>query len=526
MVLNANEDITQKTLSALILSFYGLLLLLLVLWILFSRRRTVIKRLICFLVVVLIVLANENIVAGEWILQFPLQEVRLASFVAGLCLGILLWQTIKYLGHWILKCLLFSACIIVFAARLVDSNGHRQLYLIPFLLLIALATFLLYSDQQLSGKEYKGFQNQRTLKKRWKEFVKCSMPLPLLILDTNLRVRFYNESFKTTFGLQGYKNPQSNAQILEILNNTFVDRNSMPTFPGLNASPRAKPTEELHLDTYSPLNPKLDSTNSFALKELLTLQEVKNFSFQEGIKLSHCKIYDKQANAGDCLEYEIRLNAINWKNDNCFLIMLQDTSIMLLNEKLKQINMYKDVLLATVSHDLRTPLNGMLNILDIIEADVTAEHKSLLKICRDSGDLLLLMINDILDFSQIQNQKLKLNFTTAITRKIVTEVVDLVRFQAEKKGVQLKTELGDDIPMQVYTDPVRLKQILLNLLTNALKFTKEGYIKVSAQVEYFKSVKQLKFDVEDTGIGIKEDDKEKLFKLFGKIEQKNPEINK
>ena len=526
VAFKANEDATQKTISAVILALYAIQLLLLFLWIKCEKRRKILKILICLLTVGMCILAFEVLVAGVWVLEEPSKDIRLASFISGIGIGILLWQTIKYIGYWWVKALLFTACMTEFMGRLIDSKQSRLLYLIPFLLIISLAVFLLYADQKLSGKEFRGFQNQRTLKKRWKDFVKCSMPLPLLIVDKSLNVRFYNDSFKTTFGLQNYQSSQGHSQILELLNSTYVDKNSLPMFTGTNASPRIRPVEELQVETHSTLIQSCDSRNSFTLKTLLSLEEVKNFSFQEGIKINHCKIYNFQSRTTDVLEYELRLNTITWKNDGCFLLMFQDTTIVQLNEKLKQINMYKDMLLATVSHDLRTPINGMLNVLDTIEPDITPEHRPLLKICRDSGDLLLLMINDILDFSQIQNQKLKLSFTTAVTRKIVTEVVDLVRLQAEKKGLELKTDVDIDVPTQIYTDPVRLKQILLNLLTNALKFTKQGYIKVSAKLHIFRNNKQIQFAVEDTGIGIKDEDKEKLFKLFGKIEHKNPEINK
>jgi len=207
---------------------------------------------------------------------------------------------------------------------------------------------------------------------------------------------------------------------------------------------------------------------------------------------------------------------------------MTDISPVKLVQKLKEIDSYKDLLLATVSHDLRTPLNCMMGMLDLIyERVFDKKTRKYIKMALRSANLLLFMINDILDYSQITNNKFSLNNCTHEVSEIINEVIDLIKFQCKKKKISMILDCSSEIlKSKILVDQLRLKQILLNLLGNALKFTNYGYVKLKVgQIMHPSLKKYLNFVIEDTGVGIKKNNIPKLFHLFGKMPQERPEMN-
>ena len=226
--------------------------------------------------------------------------------------------------------------------------------------------------------------------------------------------------------------------------------------------------------------------------------------------------------------FNIKIGRIPWKNQKSFLILMSDISAVKLVKKLQELDAYKDQLLATVSHDLRTPLNGMVGILELLK-DKISDKSSMkyLKIATRCSNLLLFMINDILDFSQITNGKLRLIFSKYRIRDLIKEVTDLIKFQCHRKNVEFILDVSSELKNQMLIcDYRRVEQILLNLISNALKFTKNGYIKLSIKKIIVDYKCFIRFSVEDTGIGIKESDKNLLFQLFGKLELDDPNLNR
>jgi len=179
-------------------------------------------------------------------------------------------------------------------------------------------------------------------------------------------------------------------------------------------------------------------------------------------------------------------------------------------------NQYKDKLLASVSHELRTPLNGNLSFikaaLNHSEVPQIIKEQLLLPAYR-SGKLLSHLINDILDYSQIGVRRLRLNFEELSVFDTMKKCFQLFELQAKRKGVELELSIDDEVPEFFWTDHDRLGQVILNLLSNALKFTFKGKIELKVSMP---ALNQLKFTVEDTGIGLTEEDMTRLFKEFAK----------
>ncbi|WP_428738937.1 transporter substrate-binding domain-containing protein [Sulfurimonas sp.] len=188
----------------------------------------------------------------------------------------------------------------------------------------------------------------------------------------------------------------------------------------------------------------------------------------------------------------------------------------------------KSNFLSNMSHEIRTPMNSILGFAELLDEKVEDKKlKSFIKTIRSSGENLLILINDILDLSKIESGKVEIIHQKTNLRKILKESVALFSLQVEQKGLTLELQVDEKIPEAIISDAIRLKQILINLLGNALKFTDEGFIKVIAKVqktdEHLSQV-DIVIDVIDSGIGIAKESQEKIFNVFE--QQENQDIKK
>lgn len=227
-----------------------------------------------------------------------------------------------------------------------------------------------------------------------------------------------------------------------------------------------------------------------------------------------------------CLfEFDIKIGLINWKSKKAVLISFSDISSTKKIINLTEINRNKDIVLATVSHDLRSPLNNILGIFTILDERINEEaSKKCITSGIQSGKILSFMINDILDFSRIKMNKLKLNFEAFFIQNVIPDILSIIEFQASEKVLEFVLNISKDFEkVKIYGDPLRLKQILLNLLGNAIKFTSKGFIRLEINKNFNKKAE---FKVIDSGIGIQKKEIINLFNLYYKIEQEDSSINR
>jgi len=377
-----------------------------------------------------------------------------------------------------------------------DSMSACPKYLVYFACFgIFLIIYSTYYDL-LHRKSFKIIYQSREKLKKFQSIIVDDSSTGVVIITTALdSINYANQSFKRMFKLD--KSIDTKESIRQVMNKLILD--------DLQARQLC----------------------SFKQKSLyFLLKETKWITEQFETKSAMIVYVTEKIKTSEERCYEIKFRQIIWENKAAYAISFNDVTDRQIIQTLKMADEQKDRVIATVSHELRTPINGILGLIELVISQVTDKlGLSYLDHAKSCSKLLLHLVNSILDLSQIRHNGLKIVKETFSLDKCLDEVKSLYIYASQCKKIQFIIQKSPQVPNTILTDQHRLVQILINLLGNAIKFTFTGYVKLKVSVDKERKGKLL-FEVEDTGIGIAEKDKSKLFKMFGKLDQSNEKINK
>ncbi|MCP4109065.1 MAG: response regulator [Desulfobacteraceae bacterium] len=189
------------------------------------------------------------------------------------------------------------------------------------------------------------------------------------------------------------------------------------------------------------------------------------------------------------------------------------------SERVETANRVRSAFIANMNHEIRTPINAIIGFAEILEGQVKDEQKEYLLSIISSGKILLTLLNDVLDLSKIESGKLELQNEEVDLRVLFNEIKNIFSVKTRKKGLDFQIEIDPALPERILSDKVRLRQILFNLVGNAVKYTDSGLVKLVAQRD--PESEELVISVQDTGIGIPEDHEGRVFEAFIQYDQKN-----
>ena len=293
----------------------------------------------------------------------------------------------------------------------------------------------------------------------------------------------------------------------------------------------------------------LSSTDGYFEGFNRAMNELFGYSYQELRQLRVQDIYAREADRtpliqqlrerGEVRDYEVKLKKKNGEFMDCLItsslrldeenriigyqgiirdITLRKKAMSLQQEKdlAERANRFKAEFLANMSHEIRTPLNAINGMVQLMQGTpLNPKQREYMEAISTSGESLLHIINEILDFSKIEAGRMELEKHPFSIRKNVESLIATIRFKAEEKGLDLVLDMADDIPETLLGDGLRLNQILLNLVSNAIKFTAEGEVMVTTRlIDIIGAQARIFFSVKDTGIGIESEHLETIFDSF------------
>ena len=442
--------------------------------------------------------------------------------------------------------ILYFCCSSLYYGLLKIRTNYDRIQNIQQVGLCILFGLIVYYIEKNSREDFLEFQIVTEKETIWKKFLE-NLPEDILIIDNLNNIKYHNNHLKKQYLYDSIDKNNDNENLMDKIHgkDIFLKRvknlslresnidlklRFQKSLTVSNVDLEKKATIELQnkgtpielekqasfkkMNSLSKSLPPISKEPLFALSDIVAyLNKNPNFFIDDQKHLTFDGTLDGRS-------IELKVLSIVFENQKCLMSIIFDTAHKDIIKKLEENDKYKNIILATVSHELRNPLNSSMTMLQLAVKENTIPRKyreELLEPCLRSLGMLANLINDILDYSQIQANKLKLIFQYVDLRQLVYDACLLIDTQCRRKGLKLRAHIDAAVPEMIKTDPNRLTQVLLNLLSNALKFTVEGYIRIFINLKD-NDKNQISITVKDTGIGIHSDDIPKLFQEYGKLD--------
>ncbi len=425
-------------------------------------------------------------------------------------------QEVVYLRAWAAACFQLTiirqlqqtrlqafVLIISLIIRLVLTNLSNKMEADVILRFVFHELFIVctcFLGQKQMRNIFRNFYEQKEKNIKFKTLLDDYLPQSVFILD-NLTQKplFSNKAFMSIFQQTISSGKIKDAQTEKNLTSTFLHSFKLQK-TSLRETGLSQTFINMH-DKITNLKELIDDVNSNNFHGQKSLQAASTFRHEGQLKL-----------------FEVLLIPVVWDERDAITVILNDITYQENLIALRIADANKDKVIATVSHELRTPLNGIIGILSIAESKTQQpEMNEYLSLCKDNANLLLGLVNSLLDLQQLRQGKIKLNIAEVSIRKLIQDTMKLFQYQCNQKGIYLKENISVEVNDRIFTDEGRMKQILINLIGNAIKFTFKGGITIDLNQDP-EDPDHLRVKVSDTGIGIQEEDKNKLFKMYGKLE--------
>jgi len=292
-------------------------------------------------------------------------------------------------------------------------------------------------------------------------------------------------------------------------------------------------TKEIYMNGYMNIFNKLLDENMFLCKTYIHIEDYNinnnkdiNFIKNKEASDNECRILNKDGNYN---WYKIKRKFYKdiylYSFDNIDLI--KKLEFELIEAKIQSDNLYnhKGLFLASMSHEIRTPINGIIGMMTLLEDTVLSyDQKNYIEMLRECSLNLMTIINDILDYSKLEAKKVSLDNSCFDIRDCIESANDILSSKIHEKKIEYNYSFSDNTPYYIYSDYNRIKQIILNLLSNSIKFTEKGHIILNITSNYIDEDVFLKFSIIDTGCGIEKSEQAKLFDSFSQILNKENKI--
>jgi len=463
---------------------------------------------------------------GDWISYllsslYKIEQSNPPSFKISSLFGFtaFAWRTLLVtllIQKWQLKIIApITATFVVGGYAIYYSQGNLVFLLFRAAIQLLSIILIIYSEDKVKWK----LMGTNLEQEKWMQvnnFILDSIPEKIMILDLAGEAKFMSEYCKA---------------YLKKFNHSIDIREFFKKVRDLQPQQQDVSTPRIEkMTTWNELYVDLNETES-NLSKIKTLQDlISNFSSLikfKNLKERQFLVYNgkfKTRIHQTEKSLEMRISFVQHYKNNYIILILRDMTQRDLLMTLEETNKYKDQLLTSVSHELRAPLNGNINLVEgaLTSPKIPDDIKeTLLTPALRSSKFLLHIINDILDMTQIKQKKLRLVFESEDLKETLKNTAQLVEIQAQKKGLEFLVQLDPALPRNFCTDHLRVSQIVLNLLTNAIKFTHEGTIKLIATA--MDGTPSVKICIKDSGIGIDQENIKKLFSSNSIVDYKEKE---